>query len=141
MWWPPPTSRAPPWCSPPSATSGTERERKVVSAQLLNGETVAARIRAEVAEATAELKKARIRPGLGTVLVGDDPASARYVAMKHADCAEVGIVSVHEHLPADVGQAELDAVIARFNADPTVHAYLVQLPLPAQLDEEATLLA
>jgi methylenetetrahydrofolate dehydrogenase (NADP+) / methenyltetrahydrofolate cyclohydrolase len=112
-----------------------------MSAQLLDGEVVAARIRAEVAEATAELKKAGIRPGLGTILVGDDPASARYVAMKHADCAEVGIVSVHEHLPADVGQDELDAVIARFNADPTVHAYLVQLPLPAQLDEEASLLA
>jgi methylenetetrahydrofolate dehydrogenase (NADP+)/methenyltetrahydrofolate cyclohydrolase len=112
-----------------------------VSAQLLDGEAVAARIRTEVAEATAELKEAGIRPGLGTVLVGDDPASARYVAMKHADCAEVGIVSVHEHLPADVGQDELDAVIARFNADATVHAYLVQLPLPAQLDEEATLLA
>jgi methylenetetrahydrofolate dehydrogenase (NADP+) / methenyltetrahydrofolate cyclohydrolase len=112
-----------------------------VSAQLLDGESVAARIRAEVAEATSELKKAGIYPGLGTVLVGDDPASARYVAMKHADCAEVGIVSVHEHLPVDVGQDELDAVIARFNADPAVHAYLVQLPLPAQLDEEATLLA
>jgi methylenetetrahydrofolate dehydrogenase (NADP+)/methenyltetrahydrofolate cyclohydrolase len=110
-------------------------------AQLLDGEAVAARIRTEVAEATAELKGAGVYPGLGTVLVGDDPASARYVAMKHADCAEVGIVSVHEHLPADVGQDELDAVIARFNADPTVHAYLVQLPLPAQLDEEATLLA
>jgi methylenetetrahydrofolate dehydrogenase (NADP+) / methenyltetrahydrofolate cyclohydrolase len=110
-------------------------------AQLLDGEAVAARIRTEVAEATAELKGAGVYPGLGTVLVGDDPASARYVAMKHADCAEVGIVSVHEHLPADVGQDELDAAIARFNADPTVHAYLVQLPLPAQLDEEATLLA
>jgi methylenetetrahydrofolate dehydrogenase (NADP+)/methenyltetrahydrofolate cyclohydrolase len=112
-----------------------------VSAQLLNGESVAARIRTEVAEATAELKKAGIEPGLGTILVGDDPASARYVAMKHADCAEVGIVSVHQHLPAEVGQDELDAAIARFNADPAVHAYLVQLPLPVQLDEEATLLA
>jgi methylenetetrahydrofolate dehydrogenase (NADP+)/methenyltetrahydrofolate cyclohydrolase len=112
-----------------------------VSAQLLNGESVAARIRTEVAEATAELKKAGIEPGLGTILVGDDPASARYVAMKQADCAEVGIVSVHQHLPAEVGQDELDAAIARFNADPAVHAYLVQLPLPVQLDEEATLLA
>lgn len=112
-----------------------------MSAQLLNGESVAARIRTEVAEATAELKKAGIEPGLGTILVGDDPASARYVAMKHADCAEVGIVSVHQHLPAEVGQDELDAAIARFNADPAVHAYLVQLPLPVQLDEEATLLA
>ena len=73
--------------------------------------------------------------------MGDDPPSARYVAMKHEDCAEVGIVSVHEHLPADVSQDELEAVIARFNADPGVHAYLVQIPLPAGLDEEAALLA
>jgi methylenetetrahydrofolate dehydrogenase (NADP+)/methenyltetrahydrofolate cyclohydrolase len=94
-----------------------------------------------VAEATEQLRRAGIRPGLGTILVGDDPASARYVAMKHADCAEVGIVSVHEHLPAGVSQDELEAVIARFNDDPAVHAYLVQLPLPAALDEERALLA
>jgi methylenetetrahydrofolate dehydrogenase (NADP+)/methenyltetrahydrofolate cyclohydrolase len=112
-----------------------------VSARILNGEPVAARIRAEVAEAVVELNKAGIRPGLGTILVGDDTPSARYVAMKHEDCAEVGIVSVHQHLPADVGQDELEAVIARFNADPEVHAYLVQVPLPAGLDEEAALLA
>jgi methylenetetrahydrofolate dehydrogenase (NADP+)/methenyltetrahydrofolate cyclohydrolase len=61
--------------------------------------------------------------------------------MKHADCDEVGIVSVHEHLRADVAQDELEAVIARFNADPAVHAYLVQVPLPGGLDEEAALLA
>jgi methylenetetrahydrofolate dehydrogenase (NADP+)/methenyltetrahydrofolate cyclohydrolase len=61
--------------------------------------------------------------------------------MKHADCAEVGIVSVHEHLPAGVSQDKLEAVIARFNDDPAVHAYLVQLPLPAALDEERALLA
>jgi methylenetetrahydrofolate dehydrogenase (NADP+)/methenyltetrahydrofolate cyclohydrolase len=112
-----------------------------MSAHILNGEAVAARIRAEVADATAELKRSGIEPGLGTILVGDDPASARYVALKIADCAEVGIVSVHEHLPADVGQEELEAVIARFNADPAVHAYLVQIPLPAGLDEDAALLA
>jgi methylenetetrahydrofolate dehydrogenase (NADP+) / methenyltetrahydrofolate cyclohydrolase len=112
-----------------------------VAAQIMNGEVVAARIRGEVADAVAELHRSGIRPGLGTILVGDDPPSARYVAMKHEDCAEVGIVSVHEHLPADVGQDELEAVIARFNADPGVHAYLVQIPLPAGLDEEAALLA
>ena len=61
--------------------------------------------------------------------------------MKHADCAEVGIHSAHEHLPADVSQAELEAVVARFNADPAIHAYLVQLPLPEGLDEERVLLA
>jgi methylenetetrahydrofolate dehydrogenase (NADP+) / methenyltetrahydrofolate cyclohydrolase len=112
-----------------------------VSARILNGETVAARIRGEVADAVAELARAGIHPGLGTILVGDDTASARYVAMKHEDCAEVGITSVHEHLGADVTQAELEAVIARFNADPKVHSYLVQIPLPAGLDEEAALLA
>jgi methylenetetrahydrofolate dehydrogenase (NADP+)/methenyltetrahydrofolate cyclohydrolase len=112
-----------------------------MAAQIMNGEVVAARIRGEVADAVAELHRSGIRPGLGTILVGDDAPSARYVAMKHEDCAEVGIVSVHEHLPADVGQEELEAVIARFNADPGVHAYLVQIPLPAGLDEEAALLA
>ncbi len=112
-----------------------------MSARLLDGEALAARIRAEVTDRVAQLKAAGITPGLGTILVGDDAPSARYVAMKHADCEEVGMVSAHEHLPADVTQAELEAVIARFNADPSVHAYLVQLPLPAGLDEEAALLA
>lgn len=112
-----------------------------MAARSLDGEVVAARIRSEVAEDVARLRAAGIQPGLGTILVGDDVASARYVAMKHADCAEVGIASVHEHLPADVSQSELATVIARFNADPAVHAYLVQLPLPPGLDEEAALLA
>jgi methylenetetrahydrofolate dehydrogenase (NADP+)/methenyltetrahydrofolate cyclohydrolase len=89
----------------------------------------------------ARLASEGVRPGLGTVLVGDDPASERYVALKHADCREVGIISVHEHLPAETSQGELEAVIRRFNADPAVHAYLVQLPLPKGLDEEAALLA
>ena len=79
-------------------------------------------------------------PGLGTVLVGDDGPSARYVAMKHADCAEVGIASAHAHLPADASQAEVDAVVDRFNADPSIHAYLMQYPFPAPLDYAAALL-
>ena len=112
-----------------------------MTARLLDGEATAARIRAEVAEAVVALAADGVRPGLGTILVGDDPASARYVAMKHEDCAEVGIASVHEHLPADTSQATLETVIARFNADPAVHAYLVQVPLPAPLDEEAALRA
>ncbi|HXQ58529.1 MAG TPA: tetrahydrofolate dehydrogenase/cyclohydrolase catalytic domain-containing protein, partial [Acidimicrobiales bacterium] len=112
-----------------------------MAAQILNGEAVAARIRAEVAEAVDALRRTGIHPGLGTILVGGDAPSARYVAMKHADCAEVGIVSVHEHLPAETSQEELEAVIARFNADPAVHAYLVQVPLPGGLDEESALLA
>ncbi len=112
-----------------------------MTAALLDGEALAAKIRAEVTDRVARLRGAGVEVGLGTILVGDDGPSARYVAMKHADCEEVGIRSVHEHLPADVAQVELEAVVARFNADPTVHAYLVQLPLPAGLDEERVLLA
>ncbi|MDA8148315.1 MAG: bifunctional 5,10-methylenetetrahydrofolate dehydrogenase/5,10-methenyltetrahydrofolate cyclohydrolase [Actinomycetota bacterium] len=112
-----------------------------MTAKLLDGEALAARLRAEVTDRVARLAASGVRVGLGTILVGDDAPSARYVEMKHADCAEVGIASVHEHLPADVGQAELEAVVARFNADPAVHAYLVQLPLPAGLDEERVLMA
>lgn len=112
-----------------------------MSARLLDGERVAAAVRAEVGTRVAALAARGVTVGLGTVLVGDDPASARYVAMKHADCAEVGIASFHEHLPATASQADVEAAVARFNADPAVHAYLVQLPLPEGLDEERVLLA
>jgi len=112
-----------------------------VTARILDGEALAARFRAEITDRVARLGSEGIRPGLGTILVGDDPASERYVALKHADCKEVGIASVHAHLPAETSQGELEEVIRRFNADPAVHAYLVQLPLPKGLDEEAALLA
>ncbi len=112
-----------------------------MTARLLDGEALAARFRAEVTDRVARLVSEGIRPGLGTILVGDDTPSERYVALKHSDCKEVGIASVHEHLPAETSQEELEAVIRRFNADPAVHAYLVQLPLPKGLDEEAALLA
>ncbi|HLG66682.1 MAG TPA: tetrahydrofolate dehydrogenase/cyclohydrolase catalytic domain-containing protein [Acidimicrobiales bacterium] len=112
-----------------------------MTAVLLDGEALAARIRAEMTDRVARLRQAGVTVGLGTVLVGDDPPSARYVAMKHEDCASVGIASHHEHLPADATQADVEAVVARFNADPAVHAYLVQLPLPAGIDEERVLLA
>jgi len=112
-----------------------------VTARILDGEALAARFRAEITDRVARLVSEGIRPGLGTILVGDDPASERYVALKHADCKEVGIASVHAHLPAETSQGELEDVIRRFNADPAVHAYLVQLPLPKGLDEEAALLA
>ena len=108
---------------------------------LLDGERVAARVRAEVADRVQRLRTEGVRVGLGTVLVGDDVPSARYVAMKHADSAEVGIASFHEHLPATATQADIEVVIARFNADPAVHAYLVQLPLPEGLDEQRALMA
>ena len=110
-------------------------------ATVLDGERVAARIRMEVADRVARLRGEGVQVGLGTVLVGDDPASARYVEMKHADSAEVGIASIHEQLPATASQEEVEAVVARFNADPAVHAYLVQLPLPEGIDEQQVLLA
>ncbi len=112
-----------------------------MSAVLLDGERLAARVRAEVARGVARLRERGVAVGLGTVLVGDDAPSARYVAMKHADCAEVGIVSVHEHLPATATQEDVEAAVARFNADARVHAFLVQLPLPHGLDEERVLRA
>jgi methylenetetrahydrofolate dehydrogenase (NADP+)/methenyltetrahydrofolate cyclohydrolase len=112
-----------------------------LSATLLDGEALAARVRAEVADRVAQLRAEGIHVGLGTVLVGEDGPSARYVAMKHEDCAEVGIASFHEHLPATATQDEVEAVVRRLNADPAVHAYLVQLPLPDGLDEERVLLA
>ena len=112
-----------------------------MSAILLDGEAVAARIRAEVAQRVAELAAEGVHVGLGTVLVGDDVPSERYVALKHEDCAALGIHSVGEHLPATATEQELMEVIARFNADPKVSAFLVQLPLPDGLDEERALLA
>ena len=112
-----------------------------MAAILLDGEPVAARVRAEVADRVARLRHEGVHVGLGTVLVGTDGPSERYVAMKHADCAEVGMVSVGEQLPESATQAEVEGVIRDFNADPRVHAYLVQLPLPHGLDEEQALLA
>ena len=112
-----------------------------MTATVLDGEALARRVREEVAEEVAVLAKHGVIPGLGTILVGDDVPSARYVQMKIEDCAEVGIASVHEHLSDDVSEEELLAVVARVNADPAVDAYLVQLPLPKHLNEERVLLA
>jgi methylenetetrahydrofolate dehydrogenase (NADP+)/methenyltetrahydrofolate cyclohydrolase len=112
-----------------------------VTAVLLDGEALAARIRAEVTERVSRLDHAGIRVGLGTILVGDDGPSGRYVAMKHEDCAEVGIGSFHQHLPATATQRDVESAVRRFNDDPSIHAYLVQLPLPEGLDEERVLLA
>jgi methylenetetrahydrofolate dehydrogenase (NADP+)/methenyltetrahydrofolate cyclohydrolase len=112
-----------------------------MAAIVLDGEAVAARIKAEVAERAAALAREGVHVGLGTILVGDDVPSARYVSLKHEDCAALGIYSVGEHLPATATQAEVMEAVARFNGDPKVSAYLVQLPLPAGLDEEQVLLA
>ncbi len=109
-----------------------------MTAILLDGQALADKIKDEIAD---EVDRLAFAPGLGTILVGDDPASHSYVGAKIRDCEEVGITSIHEHLPADVSQETLIATIELFNADPQVHAYIVQLPLPPQLDEEAALLA
>jgi len=112
-----------------------------VTAKVLDGEALAGQMRAEVTEEVARLRDQGIQPGLGTILVGDDPASARYVELKHEDCAKVGIESVHEHLAAGTTAEELFAAVRRFNANPAVDAFLVQVPLPGDVDEFAPLLA
>ena len=109
-----------------------------MTAILLDGQALADTVKQQVA---AQVKDIPVTPGLGTILVGDDPASHSYVGAKIRDCEEAGIASIHEHLPADTQQNELESVIERFNSDPNVHAYIVQLPLPSQLNEEAALLA
>ena len=111
-----------------------------MTAQLLDGEPVAARIKMDLADRVQRLSALGMVPGLGTILVGEDVSSARYVAMKIAECAEIGIRSFDEHLPADVTQQEIEAVIQRFNKDPNVHSILVQLPLPEGINEQEVLL-
>jgi methylenetetrahydrofolate dehydrogenase (NADP+)/methenyltetrahydrofolate cyclohydrolase len=111
-----------------------------MTAELLDGNRLAARMKMELADRASRLAAAGRTVGLATVLVGDDGPSAKYVAMKHADCEEIGIASHHAHLPATATQADVEAVIDRFNADPTVHSILVQLPLPAGMNEEQVLL-
>ncbi|HEX9291090.1 MAG TPA: bifunctional methylenetetrahydrofolate dehydrogenase/methenyltetrahydrofolate cyclohydrolase FolD [Anaeromyxobacteraceae bacterium] len=108
-------------------------------AQIIDGKAVAAQVRAEVAKAVQELKATGLVPGLTVVRVGDDPASAIYVRGKRKDSEEVGFRSVEHHLPATATQAEILALVAKLDADPTVHGILVQLPLPKGVDERAVL--
>ncbi len=105
-----------------------------MSAVVLDGKAVAATIRGELAERVAALRDRGIVPGLGTVLVGDDPGSHSYVRGKHRDCAEVGIASLSRELPAEASQADVEAVVEELNADPACTGYIVQLPLPKGLD-------
>ncbi len=113
-----------------------------MTARILDGEALAARFRAEITDRVARLVSEGVRPGLGTILVGDDPASERYVALE-ARRLQRGRhrLGPRSTCPPRRARSELEAVIRRFNADPAVHAYLVQLPLPKGLDEEAALLA
>jgi methylenetetrahydrofolate dehydrogenase (NADP+) / methenyltetrahydrofolate cyclohydrolase len=110
-----------------------------MSATILDGKATAKAIREELAARVAKLHEAGITPGLGTVLVGDDPGSHSYVAGKHRDCAQVGIVSIRCDLPATASQQQVEAVVAELNADPACTGYIVQLPLPAGLDAQRVL--
>ena len=106
-----------------------------MTATIIDGKTVAADIRADIAREVAELVGAgHAAPGLATILVGDDPASAVYIGMKRKQSVEVGIADRHQHLPADVTQEDVAAVIRRLNDDPAVSGILLQLPVPAPLD-------
>jgi methylenetetrahydrofolate dehydrogenase (NADP+)/methenyltetrahydrofolate cyclohydrolase len=110
-----------------------------VSARLLDGKATAKAIKADLATRVEVLKAKGITPGLGTVLIGDDPGSHSYVAGKHRDCAEVGIASIRADLPASATQAEVMAMIEQLNANPACTGYIVQLPLPKGLDSLAAL--
>jgi 5,10-methylene-tetrahydrofolate dehydrogenase/methenyl tetrahydrofolate cyclohydrolase len=113
-----------------------------MTAQVLDGTKIAEQVRNEVAEKVkARLAAGKSRPGLATVLVGDNPASQVYVRSKQKACAEVGIESFGHNLPATATQAEVEDLVKTLNADPRVHGILVQLPLPSHLDEERVLSA
>jgi methylenetetrahydrofolate dehydrogenase (NADP+)/methenyltetrahydrofolate cyclohydrolase len=112
-----------------------------MAAELLDGERVAGRMKMEIGDRVARLQAMGRTVALGTILVGDDGPSARYVAMKHADCEQVGIESRHVGLGPDATQAQVLAAVAEMNADPDVASILVQLPLPDGIDEEQVLLA
>ncbi|SDY67859.1 methylenetetrahydrofolate dehydrogenase (NADP+) / methenyltetrahydrofolate cyclohydrolase [Amycolatopsis xylanica] len=105
-----------------------------VTAIVLDGKATKNAIFAELEPRVAALAARGVTPGLGTVLVGDDPGSHSYVKMKHADSAKIGINSIRRDLPADITQEKLEAVIDELNADPACHGYIVQLPLPKHLD-------
>lgn len=108
-------------------------------AVILDGVATAAEVKADLRVRVERLHESGVRPGLATVLVGDDPGSHAYVGGKHRDCAEVGVASIRVDLPANTDQTALDAHIADLNADPGVTGYIVQLPLPGHLDAHRVL--
>ena len=105
-----------------------------MTARILDGKALAATIKAELKDRVSTLAERGIVPGLGTVLVGDDPGSHAYVRGKHRDCAQVGIASIQVELPASASQDQLASVIEELNADPACTGYLIQIPLPSHLD-------
>jgi len=110
-----------------------------MTAQILDGKATAALVKAELTGRVAALAARGIHPGLGTLLVGSDPGSTWYVNGKHADCAEVGLASIREDLPATATQEEVEAAVARLNADPACTGFIVQLPLPDGIDTNRVL--
>ncbi|HEY6682928.1 MAG TPA: bifunctional methylenetetrahydrofolate dehydrogenase/methenyltetrahydrofolate cyclohydrolase [Propionibacteriaceae bacterium] len=110
-----------------------------MTARILDGKALAETIKAELRSRVSALAERGVVPGLGTVLVGDDPGSHAYVRGKHRDCAQVGIASIQVALPASTSQDQLASVIAGLNADPACTGYIVQLPLPGHLDDNAAL--
>ena len=110
-----------------------------MTAERLDGKLAAGEVKAGLAARVAALAKRGRVPGLGTILVGDDPASQLYVAGKHRDCAEVGIESIQVQLPATANAADVAWAITELNSDPRCTGYIVQLPLPKQIDERTML--
>ncbi|MDA1221643.1 MAG: bifunctional methylenetetrahydrofolate dehydrogenase/methenyltetrahydrofolate cyclohydrolase FolD [Planctomycetota bacterium] len=112
-----------------------------MTAEIIHGKQIAQDIRAELQQEVAALVAKGIRPGLGVILVGSDPASTSYVTAKEKACEEIGIYSDDNRLPAETTQEELLAKVAEMNADPKINGILVQLPLPKHIDEAAVLMA
>lgn len=110
-----------------------------MTARLLDGTATAAAIKDELTSRVAALAARGLRPGLGTLLVGDDPGSRLYVEGKHRDCAQVGIASIREDLPADATQEQIEAAVTRLNEDPDCTGFIMQLPLPKGIDTHRVL--
>jgi methylenetetrahydrofolate dehydrogenase (NADP+)/methenyltetrahydrofolate cyclohydrolase len=110
-----------------------------MTAIILDGKATAAAIRADLTERVAKLTQVGLMPGLGTILVGDDPGSISYVNGKHRDCAQVGIFSIRRDLPGNATQQQVEDAVAELNADPACTGYIVQLPLPPGLDPQPVL--
>src|SRR5919201_3224936 len=120
------------WCSPGAATSATDRPARVVamSATIIDGKKIAAQVRSEVAERVRTLREQSVTPGFVDLLIGEDPASKLYVAMKYRAAAEAGMVALDRFLPADAPAGQALDIIEELNADPNVHGVIVQSPLP-----------
>lgn len=112
-----------------------------MDATIIDGKAISLQIRQELKKEVEALNKQGITPGLGVILVGEDPASVSYVTAKEKACAEIGMASDDNRLPADATQEQVLAVVERMNADPKIHGILVQLPLPKHIDESTILRA